>query len=183
MELWPEDGLRGAGVDLRLFEEADVPFVHRALNDDGLVASADLPFTRPSVETVAAVVTDRLPGWLAERFAATVGIVDRTTGALVGGAALRRIQWEAGIGEVGYWLVPEGRGRGFATETCRLLTAHAFALGLHRVEAWTHVGNAASQAVLTRAGFVREGVLRSMPMQRGGRADVALYSRLPADPV
>ena len=55
---------------------------------------------------------------------------------------------------LGYWLHPEGRGRGAVTEALELLVGHAFAdpadggLGLHRLEAGTDVENVASERVL-----------------------------------
>jgi RimJ/RimL family protein N-acetyltransferase len=42
-------------------------------------------------------------------------------------------------------------------------------------------GNAESERVLERAGFKREGVLRSLPLRRGGRGDMTLYSLLPGE--
>ena len=44
------------------------------------------------------------------------------------------------------------------------------------------VRNTASQAVAVRAGFVREGALRScLDYPDGTRGDAALFSRLPED--
>ncbi len=42
-------------------------------------------------------------------------------------------------------------------------------------------GNPESERVLERAGFTREGVLRSLPKRSGGRADMTLYSLLPGE--
>ena len=46
-----------------------------------------------------------------------------------------------------------------------------------RVAAYVNVGNVASERVLERAGFVREGVVRSMPVPSGARIDKTLFSR------
>jgi hypothetical protein len=43
------------------------------------------------------------------------------------------------------------------------------------------VDNQPSQHVAAKAGFSREGVLRSYLLHRGVRADYRLYSRLPSD--
>jgi RimJ/RimL family protein N-acetyltransferase len=57
--------------------------------------------------------------------------------------------------------------------------------GLERLEAVTDVGNARSQRALEKAGFQREGVLRSYivrPGPGGGEAkDAAVYSFLSSD--
>lgn len=56
--------------------------------------------------------------------------------------------------------------------------------GLGRLEAVTDVGNARSQRALEKAGFQREGVLRSYIVRPGaGEArDAAVYSFLSSDP-
>jgi RimJ/RimL family protein N-acetyltransferase len=58
---------------------------------------------------------------------------------------------------------------------------HAFTLGVQRVAAYVNVGNLASERVLERAGFSREGVVRSMPKPDGRRVDKTLYSLIPRD--
>jgi RimJ/RimL family protein N-acetyltransferase len=60
--------------------------------------------------------------------------------------------------EIGYSVVPEARGRGFATEIVEGLVTHALAVdGVQRVIAHTLVSNATSQGVLKRAGFLAAG--------------------------
>ena len=56
-------------------------------------------------------------------------------------------------------------------------------LGLERVELVTALGNVAAEQAAGRAGFVREGVLRSaLPGVRGGpRRDGAVHALLAAD--
>ena len=51
-------------------------------------------------------------------------------------------------------------------------------VGLERVEARVFYGNPESERVLERAGFTKEGVLRSLPRRAGGRDDMILYSLL-----
>ena len=84
-----------------------------------------------------------------------------------------------GRGEVGYWLLRDARGRGAATRAVRLLVGYAFGqLGLERLELFTLIGNVASERVAERAGFVREGVLRSYRRGPRGRVDVTAFSLL-----
>lgn len=78
-------------------------------------------------------------------------------------------------------MLPHARQRGFATTIARLLAEHAFSLGIERVAAYVNVGNTASERALDRAGFTREGVVRSMPKPDGRRVDKTLYSLLPGD--
>jgi RimJ/RimL family protein N-acetyltransferase len=63
-----------------------------------------------------------------------------------------------------------------------MLAEHAFGLGVRRVAAYVNVGNVASERVLRRAGFTREGVVRSMPKPGGvRRVDKTLWSLLPGE--
>lgn len=87
-----------------------------------------------------------------------------------------------GIGEVGYSLLPQGRGKGYATRAVRLLVGWLFdVLELGRVQARTHPDNVASQRVLQRAGFTSEGVARSAAVfpVTGARFDCTMWSLLP----
>src|SRR5918997_367956 len=61
--------------------------------------------------------------------------------------------------------------RGYGSSIARLLAEHAFALGVQRVAAYVNLGNVASERVLERAGFTREGMVRSMPVPNGTRVD------------
>lgn len=56
--------------------------------------------------------------------------------------------------EVGYGLVPEARGWGFATEALRAVLAAVDTAGV-RVRASVHPDNAASLTVLAKAGFTQ----------------------------
>lgn len=61
-------------------------------------------------------------------------------------------------GHIGYWLDARFTGRGLMTRAIEALAAHARdELGLHRLQAATLPHNAASQAVLARAGFEKIG--------------------------
>jgi len=79
--------------------------------------------------------------------------------------------------EVGYWIGQECWGRGIATEALRLFTGYAFdRLGLLRVFALPFADNAASIRVLEKAGFQREGTLRSSCVKFGQPRDQAMYA-------
>lgn len=72
-----------------------------------------------------------------------------------------------GTVEIGYSVVPECRGLGYATEMVRALTAHAFAVAeVRRILAEANVENLASITVLTRSGFRRMGTGREPHFDR-----------------
>ncbi len=84
---------------------------------------------------------------------------------------------------IGIALAPEHRGRGIGAAAQRALADRLFATtDVDRVEASTDVANVAEQRSLTKAGFVREGVLRSAQLRADGRHDLVVFSRLRDDP-
>jgi len=107
-----------------------------------------------------------------------MAIADHETGGLVGAIELRLGE----EGSIGYWVAPRVRGRGVATRALILLARWAVTEGgVERLVLTTHPENIASQRVAEKAGFVREGVLRSDLRFREGRRDSILYSLLPSD--
>ncbi len=79
--------------------------------------------------------------------------------------------------ELGYWLGRAHWGRGIVTDAVRAMTGHAFAtLGLRRVFAVPFAHNVASQRVLEKAGYVREGTMRRCAIKDGVLLDQQLYA-------
>jgi RimJ/RimL family protein N-acetyltransferase len=99
---------------------------------------------------------DALVGWLG--WYAVRDADDATPATVVGAGGYFGPPDADGVVEIGYSLTPEWRGRGYATELATALATRVAALpGVRRVVAHTGDANPASIAVLTRAGFVREG--------------------------
>ena len=90
---------------------------------------------------------------------------------------------DGGRADVGYWLLPEARGRGRAPRALALAARWALSQpGIARLQLWTSPENVASQRVAERSGFQREGVLRSYAEVEGrGRVDAVFFSLLPSD--
>ena len=79
--------------------------------------------------------------------------------------------------EMGYWLAEPFWGRGIMTRAVACMTAYAIGeLKLHRVFAEPYTTNPASARVLEKAGFTREGVLRSNVYKDGRVLDQYMYS-------
>jgi RimJ/RimL family protein N-acetyltransferase len=103
-------------------------------------------------------------------------------GTFLGLALVPSIDRESGEAELGYMVAPSARGRGVGTAILRELTAWALREGVQRCELIISAGNTASERVAERAGYVREGRLRSIHLKQGKREDVTVWSRLPSDP-
>jgi len=175
----PTEVVRTERLVLRPYRPDDAEAVHRACQDPGIqrwITAIASPYTE---EDARAWVEDVAP---AERAEGTgLPAVVEAGGALVGAVGLHVRPGRLGP-EVGYWIAPWGRGHGYAAEAADALAGWALGLGAHRVHLYADVANTASQAVALRAGFIREGTVRSCLDQRDGSwTDAALFSRLPED--
>ena len=168
----PQPPLEDGVVALRPLDERDAPAVQRALEDSEIGRWFDN--SRVSVRDVV----ERSSGRWETSEAAEFAILD-------GGRCVGSIWLHIGTGSratVGYWLLPEARRKGLMTRALLLVTRWAFAeLGLKRIGVLADPRNAASVNVAERAGFTREGVLRSWADVNGERVDHVSYSLLPAD--
>jgi len=81
--------------------------------------------------------------------------------------------------EIGYSLVPSERGKGYCTEALGIMVDYLFlSKETMRIQAHTDPRNVASQKVLEKAGFKKEGTLRKCFFMRGEWRDALLYSIL-----
>lgn len=102
---------------------------------------------------------------------------DRESGELVGSTGLA---FETAVlASTGYLLARDAWGRGYATEILAAMTALARSLGVVRLYAVCHPDNVASQHVLAKGGYIREGLLRrhtTFPNISPHRSDVVCYA-------
>lgn len=101
-------------------------------------------------------------------------------GAILGGITLGNVR--RGVsqsGQIGYWMGERYGGNGVMSEAVGLLCDHSFhAIGLHRLEAACIPDNTRSIRILEKAGFAREGYLRSYLKINGAWRDHVLYARI-----
>jgi RimJ/RimL family protein N-acetyltransferase len=175
---FPEEGLPLDDLLVRLPRPGDEDAVAAAFADWELREAGNLPELSRD-ELVEAL--PHLGDLVASGRLAPVVVVDVGSGEILGGGTLHHLDAERGVLEIGYWLYPHARGRGIATRLARALGEHAFSLGVARVAAYVNVGNVESERVLERAGFTREGIVRSLPKPDGRRVDKTLFSLLPGE--
>ena len=172
----PPDGLRVDEIVIRLPTHADVAAIAPAFADPAVGGEAGLP---PLDEAALHVFIDEeLEGLLASGTMVPLLLVDAETDEVLGGGAYHHVDSQRATVEIGYWLLPGARGRGVASRAVRALAEHAFAQKLRRIHAVVRVENSASQRVLERAGFTREGVMRSYLPYAGEWRDATLFSLL-----
>lgn len=87
-----------------------------------------------------------------------------------------------GRASVGYWVAAFARRRGVAQQALHMLSDWGLTLpGLHRLELYAEPWNEGSWRAAERAGYVREGLLRSWELVGDQRRDMYVYSRLTTD--
>lgn len=160
----------------RQIGERDIPVVAPAFRDPGIGGENGMPpFDEDELRTV---LRERIPDLRARGVLFPYVIEDTADGSIVGGVTLRHFDPMRGTIEVGYWLFEAARGRGLATLAVRAVAREVFASGLWRIEANVRIGNSASERVLERAGFTREGVRRRLLRHEGARVDATAFSLL-----
>lgn len=102
--------------------------------------------------------------------------VRASAGEPIGWVSLRLGDQPRGIAELGYTLVVNGRGRGYATEAVSAVSVYAFETpGIEAIEACCLPQNLRSRRLLERLGF---NLMRSQPngaMLRGRPVEIAIY--------
>ena len=108
----------------------------------------------------------------------TLFLFRKSDTVLLGGITLGNIR--RGVtqsGQIGYWCGAPHAGQGYMYDAVRLVIPFAFhELRLHRLEAACIPSNLRSVRLLEKAGFLREGTLRSYLKINGIWQDHLLYS-------
>ena len=164
--------LEGKSVNLRVVEKDDLDFFVESMNDVDF-DSEFLPISQTSKAEAlrkfdnpsqVAVLCER------QRF-----IIEKKGGTRIGTIAHWFTQPERFL-EIGYDIVRSERGKKYGTEAVQLMVDYLFlSKDVARIQAFTDVRNKASQRVLEKAGFKREGTLRKAGFVRGQRADAYVY--------
>jgi len=138
------DGL----VLLRAVAPRDLPAIEAGIHDPDVIRriGPQPPSARAAVAQDAA--------WLA-RGSPTLAICE-PDGTFVGKVWLTVPETDVATGFVGYWLLPEARGRGLATAAVRLVSAWAVRdLGITNLRIRAAADNERSHRVAERSGFRR----------------------------
>lgn len=177
---YPRPPLRNCVVLLRPWDDADLAVLERGSHDEYVakIEHLPVPFTREGgldwIGAQHARVADGR-GW-------SFAIVELETGEPVGGAGIS-YRHPPGAAEPGVWILEHRRNEGLAGRATRVLCSWALGadVGIARVQATVEPWNVASQRVLEKVGFKREGLLRAYTSYGPERGDVYLYSLLAGD--
>jgi ribosomal-protein-alanine N-acetyltransferase len=164
--------LEGRNVNLRIMEKEDVPMVSEWFNKPEIFGEYN-PLMQISR-------TEYEKSYGERKFGQTEFLIEGKDGSRLGYMWHFNVTHPAGnLLEIGYFLVPSERGKGYCTEAAQLMVDYLFlSKNIERLQALTDTRNLASQKVLEKAGFKKEGTLRKSFFNRGKWVDAHIYSIL-----
>jgi [ribosomal protein S5]-alanine N-acetyltransferase len=177
---WPVKPPAHGPVILRKFSYTDIPMVMELSADPYVPTIGSLPAnaTRPQARDWV----DRQLGRLTEGRGFSFAIAEADTDNAVGGIGLWIAALPYGRATVGYSVAPSARGRGIASAALIAVTSFAWSIpALHRIELYIEPWNDGSVRTAERAGYRREGLLRSHQEIGGHRRDMLLYATIRGD--
>lgn len=167
-------------VRLRPFRDADAEAVMSVATDPLIPAITTIPVSGRRADALAFIGRqhERLATGVGYSFAIAEADGDRAAGQI----GLWLHDHRHGRASIGYWLTQRHRGRGYASAALRALIPWAWTVpGIARLELYVEPWNEPSWRTAERAGFRREGLLRSWQQVGEERRDMYMYGLLPAD--
>jgi RimJ/RimL family protein N-acetyltransferase len=160
--------LEGKNVNLRIQEKEDLPLIAEWINDPEFMGEYDIiqQVSKTELEKRITSAPPELKSFLIEK-------KDETK---IGAIACVP---KGSIFEINYGLISGERNKGYGTEAIKIIVDYIFlSKDTVRVQAHTDVRNEASQKVLQKVGFKKEGIVRKGFFIRGEWRDCCLYSIL-----
>jgi RimJ/RimL family protein N-acetyltransferase len=163
--------LEGKNVNLRVMEKEDLPLFVEWFNKPEVFGEYNplRQMSRTEAEKMFESPLELKPF-----------IIEKKDGSKIGFVAHFYVLHPAGRQlEIGYSLVPSERGKGYCTEAAKIMVDYLFlSKESMRIQAQTDPRNVASQKVLEKIGFKKEGTVRKSFFMRGEWRDAYLYSIL-----
>ena len=164
--------LEGKNVNLRVAERDDVDFLVESTNDIDF-GGEYIPIEQTSKEEWIKALDNPVNFTEGKLF-----IIQKKDGTKIG-LTNHRLNKPYKWTEIAYGLFPNERGKGYGTEAVQLVVDYLFlSKDLARIQAIADVRNKASQRVLEKVGFQREGTIRKAVFNRGELRDYYLYGIL-----
>jgi RimJ/RimL family protein N-acetyltransferase len=179
----PDPPLADGVVALRQWDERDVPTLVECIDGDDEIARWMDAIPQPYGDSEARAWVAQAASFWHAGTSAPFAVTDAKTGRVLGGVGFTWVGEER-VGEIGYWLRADVRGQGLMTRAVKLVARWSFAeLDCERLQLRADTDNAGSQRVAEKAGFTREGVLRSVHFspRHQRRVDYVMFSVLPGE--
>lgn len=159
-------------MNLRIMEKEDLPLFAEWVNNPEFYGEFFSPIQRTRTEMEKMLEPNP--------FESRQFVVEKRDGTKIGFIVHFYVQHPMGkMLEMGYALVPSERRKGYCTEAAKIMVDYLFlSKDTACIQATTDVGNTASQKVLEKTGFKREGTMRRRCFDNGEWRDIVLFSIL-----
>ena len=162
--VWCEGLLLGKTVNLRLMEKEELHILADWLNDPRFMGEYE---SQESIRDLEKSFERAGSQWFFR---------EKKDGPKIGWVAKYLV---GSLITVGFGVVPDERCKGYATEAASIIVDYLFlAINIVRIQADTSTENKASQRVLEKVGFQKEGIIRKHFFSTGKWRDSFLYSIL-----
>ena len=164
--------LEGKNVNLRVMEKEDIPLMTEWLNSPEFYGQYFSPIQRTKTEIEKTLESSPI-----EFKQFVIEKKDRTKIGFIAYFCMPH-PWGKML-EMGYGLVPSERRKGYCTEAAKIMVDYLFlSKEIACIQATTDIGNVASQKVLEKAGFQKEGIMRKRFFYNGEWRNIVLLSIL-----
>ena len=163
--------LEGKNVNLRIAEKEDLPLLAEWFNKPEVFGEYNPlhQMSRTEVEKIFEGPHEKKIFIVEKKDGSKIGFI---THFYVLHVACRQL-------EIGYSLLPNERRKGYCSEAVKIMVDYLFlSKDTGRIQAQTDPRNIASQKVLEKVGFKKEGTLRRSIFIRGEWRDAYVYSIL-----
>jgi len=166
--------LQGKSVNLKVIEKEDLPILVEWFNNPDFFGEYN-PIWQTSKTDMEKSYENR------NSSETKTFIIEKKDGSKIGYIIHFNVVWD-GIGKlatIAYSLEPTERGKGYGTEAAQIIVDYLFLCKeIPCIQATAHIKNIASQRVLEKVGFKKEGIIRKRFYIRGEWNDQVLYSIL-----
>jgi len=170
-------------LKLRAIFPADANEIFALLSDPKVTLHHEME-PLASIQQAHAMI-DNFTNWFQRNQAVRWGILRKDTDEMIGTCCFDTFHLKFQSVNLGYNLRPDCWGNGFATEAIHKIIELAFTQGIagpvNRIQAITVPENIASEKVLTKLGFSKEGLMRHYGFWKGEFRDMNLFSLLKSD--
>ena len=167
---------------LREIMETDVKEIFELRSDPEVMKYIPRPLAKTSEDALEFIRA--MAKGLDEKFLINWAITLKGDNRLIGLICLIRMQPENYRSEIGYLLHRGSQGKGIVSEAAKAVIDYAFdTLKFHSLEAVIDPENGASERVLIRNGFLKEGHFKENAYFDGRFWDSAVYSLINRNPV
>lgn len=173
--VFPE--LRTERLHLRELTQADAPALHAMRSDPRVMQHIGRPLSTTLADSE--LLIEQIAQGRKDNTGITWAITLNTDPTVIGTIGYYRLKPEHHRGEIGYLLAADHWRKGYMGEALEAAIDAGFQrFRFHTIEAITDPLNTASNALLARHGFVREGSFKENYLWNGVFHDSAVWSRM-----